>query len=66
MVVMPGMDTVDATAMSESFIGHNYFGISRGVLADIYELLHNNSPPEKRFGLFQVKNPEGDYWAFRK
>ncbi len=66
VVVMPGMDTVDVTAVSESFIGHTYFGISRGVLGDIYELLHNNSPPEKRFGLFQVKDPDGDYWAFRK
>jgi hypothetical protein len=63
---MPGMDTVDVTAVSESFIGHSYFGISRGVLGDIYELLHNNRPPENRFGLFRVKNPEGDYWAFRK
>jgi esterase/lipase superfamily enzyme len=66
LVVMPGMDTVDVTSVSESFIGHSYFGISRGVLGDIYELLHNNRPPEKRFGLFRVKDPEGDYWAFRK
>ncbi|MGH2360330.1 MAG: alpha/beta hydrolase, partial [bacterium] len=66
VLVVPEMDTVDVSAVSESFIGHTYFGISRPVLADVYELLHNNSPPEKRFGLFQVKSPEGDYWAFRK
>ncbi|MGH9531421.1 MAG: alpha/beta hydrolase [Terriglobales bacterium] len=66
LVVAPEMDTVDVTAVSESFIGHTYFGISRAVLADVYELLHNNSPPKARFGLFQVKSPEGDYWAFRK
>ena len=66
VMVAPEMDTVDVTAVSESFIGHTYYGISRPVLADIYELLHNNSPPEKRFGLFGVENAGGNYWAFRK
>ncbi|MCI0354422.1 MAG: alpha/beta fold hydrolase [Acidobacteria bacterium] len=66
VVVAPEMDTVDVTAVSESFIGHTYFGVSRPVLADIYQLLHNNTPPEKRFGLFRVESSRGNYWAFRK
>jgi esterase/lipase superfamily enzyme len=66
VMVAPEMDTVDVTAVSESFIGHTYYGISRSVLADIYQLLHNNTPPTARFGLFRVERPEGNYWAFRK
>jgi esterase/lipase superfamily enzyme len=66
VVVAPQMDTVDVTAVSESFIGHTYYGVSRPVLSDIHQLLHDNAPPEARFGLFRVKHAEGDYWAFRK
>ncbi len=68
VVVLPGVDTVDVSAVGGGWftIGHAYYGENRSVLADIYQLLHNNAPPEKRFGLFRMPHKDGHYWAFRR
>ena len=40
LVVVPGVDTVDVSAVDTSLLGHNYYGDNSSVLADIFELLH--------------------------
>ena len=68
VVVMPGVDTVDVSAVGGGWFtfGHSYYGENRSVLGDIYQLLHNNTPPQSRFGLFRMPHKDGHYWAFRK
>src|SRR5665213_1318008 len=51
IVVLDGIDTVDASAVDTSFVGHSYFGGTRSVIGDIYTLLEKGDPPERRFGL---------------
>jgi esterase/lipase superfamily enzyme len=66
IVVIPGMDTIDATAVDTSFIGHSYFAESRSVLADMFYLIREGTRPEKRFGLSPIETQTGRYWIFKK
>lgn len=60
------MDTIDATAVDTSLLGHSYFAEARLVLADVYYLIRDGTPPEKRFGLTAVDTQTGRYWLFKK
>lgn len=64
IVVVPGVDTIDASAVDTSFIGHSYYGDNRTVLSDIFHLLLDGFPPDKRFGLRQKSLLNSVYWAF--
>lgn len=63
IVVVPGIDTVDVSTVPAGFLGHSYYGGSRSVLTDVYELLKSGSPPP-RFGLKQSSSDLGPYWIF--
>jgi esterase/lipase superfamily enzyme len=64
LVIIPGMDTVDASAVDTSFIGHSYY--SHGsVLTDIYNLFVNNTPPNLRYGISKVLTSDyREYFKF--
>jgi hypothetical protein len=57
------LDTVDASAVDTSLVGHSYYGDNRAVLADLFYLLRNGAPP--RFGLEPRAGPQGSYGTFR-
>jgi esterase/lipase superfamily enzyme len=63
VIVVPGMDTVDASAVDTNLIGHFYYAENRSVLSDIFNLLKDGSPPERRFGIRRVDGPP-PYWQF--
>jgi esterase/lipase superfamily enzyme len=65
MLILPGVDSVDASAVNTDFLAHSYFCEDRSVLSDIYNVIRTNSPPEKRFDLTQVPGPAGKYYVFR-
>jgi esterase/lipase superfamily enzyme len=64
IVVLPGMDTIDASSVDTSLLGHSYYGNNRSVLVDIDNLLRTNSPPTNRFGLFPIVRNGKQYWRF--
>ena len=50
LVVLPSVDTIDATDVDTSLVGHSYYGDNRSILTDLFTLLkHGNAPP--RFGM---------------
>jgi esterase/lipase superfamily enzyme len=65
IVVAPGLDTVDATALDTGLMGHSYVGDHESVLADVYGLLRQALPPSRRFGLVSVPHADGSYWSFQ-
>ncbi len=68
LVVMPGLDTVDASTVSTEFLGHSYFGDSGTVLSDLKYVIRKSWPPEERerFSLERVKTTViGLYWRFK-
>jgi pimeloyl-ACP methyl ester carboxylesterase len=47
-VSLEGVDVIDASGVSNSLIGHNYLD-EMPVLHDLFDLLHNKNPANKRF-----------------
>jgi hypothetical protein len=64
-VLVSGIDTVDATDVDTSLIGHSYFSDERTVLHDMFDLIRYDLAPDHRFGLIKREEKAGSYWAFR-
>jgi len=65
VLIASGVDTIDASAVDVSLIGHSYYGENRSVLADIFNLLKTRLPPDKRFGLRPAAQAGETYWVFQ-
>jgi esterase/lipase superfamily enzyme len=64
IVVVGIIDTVDASAVDTSFMGHSYYGDNRSVLTDLFTLIRRGAPPTERFGLMPRQTERGRYWLF--
>jgi esterase/lipase superfamily enzyme len=64
LVVLPGVDTIDVSAVDTSLLGHSYYGDNRSVLSDVFNLLRKREPPDRRFGLRKRKKAGLPYWVF--
>jgi esterase/lipase superfamily enzyme len=66
IVVIPGIDTVDASSVDTSILGlnHSYYADNTTILSDLFSLLRGR-PPSERFGLVSVSTPRGPYWRFQ-
>lgn len=65
LVVIRGIETIDATGMDTSLLGHSYFADSRSVLSDLFNIVRNHQQADQRFGLRRVESPIGRYWTFK-
>lgn len=66
LVVVPGMDTIDVSAVDSGLVGHSYYGSSDSVLADLYWIFATDSPPDKRYWLRPVSRDGQTYWVFTR
>lgn len=66
LVVVPGIETIDASGTDTSLLGHSYFAENRSVLSDIFYLIRNGQRAEQRFGLQRVDTQAGKHWAFKR
>jgi len=58
----PGIDTIDATQVRQSFLGHSYYRSSFAVIDDLQFLIVGKKPIRKRPGLTRVQNKDQIYW----
>lgn len=58
-----GIDTIDATAVDSSLLGHSYYGSNITVLTDLGRLLENQ-PIDRRDYLRKFADGSTTYWAF--
>jgi type VI secretion system ImpA family protein len=65
LLVITGLDTVDASAIDTDFLGHAYFSDNWPLLSDIHSLLFKDAAPAERFGLVERFDPFGKYYAFK-
>ncbi len=68
LVVLKGLDTVDASTVSTEFLGHSYYGDSTTVMSDLMYLIRKSLPPEQReqYALERVRDAVlGLYWRFK-
>ena len=66
LVVVDGVETVDASDVSAGLLGHSYFAEDRRIMEDIFALLQTGQRADNRFGLEAVNTDAGRYWTFRK
>jgi esterase/lipase superfamily enzyme len=68
LIILPFLDTVDASAVDTDFLGHSYAMGDRFVLSDVFELLKRGTGPDGRAGLRKVVAGAlvGPHWAFRR
>ena len=64
IVVTPGVDSIDVSAVDTSLLGHSYYGDNTSVISDIARLLRTGSPPERRCGIQAVGEALLRYWTF--
>jgi len=62
VAVVPGVDTIDASAVDTNLIGHFYYAENRSVLSDVFNLLRDGGPPP-RFGI-RIVDVTPPYWRF--
>ncbi|WP_306208689.1 alpha/beta hydrolase [Actinoplanes sp. RD1] len=61
IIVIDGIDTIDASQLDTGLMSHSYYGDRTSILADLFSLIRNNLEPSKRFGLTATEN---GYWTF--
>jgi len=62
VVLFPGIDTVDATDVDTSFLGHNYYGENQTIMSDVRELIASDTPARDRAGVEPATSDAGRYW----
>lgn len=65
LVLLDGIDTIDATKVDTELMGHSYIGNNDSILADVYDLLRDGSPPRMRFRLRRRERLGREYWMFQ-
>jgi esterase/lipase superfamily enzyme len=65
VLVIQGMDTIDASSVDTDFLGHGYFADTWALLSDIHALLANAEPAARRVGMVVRQTADGAYYAFR-
>jgi esterase/lipase superfamily enzyme len=66
LLVLRGIETIDATGVDTGFVKHAYFADNRSALSDIFYLIATGFRADQRFGLAHVDTAEGRYWTFKK
>jgi esterase/lipase superfamily enzyme len=68
LVILPFLDTVDASTVDTDFLGHSYAMGDRFVISDVFELLRRGTAPDDRAGLRRIVAGAlaGPYWAFKR
>ncbi len=66
LTLVEGVDTIDASEVDLTLLGHAYYADARPVLSDMHAVPRGQHRPESRFGIERQTAPEGGaYWRFR-
>jgi esterase/lipase superfamily enzyme len=61
-----GLDTVDASDLEATFLGHSDFATQRPLLQDLFSLIKSSLEPQDRLGLERALTDVGAaYWRIR-
>jgi esterase/lipase superfamily enzyme len=62
--VFKGLDTIDATGIDTSLLGHSYFAEKEVLVKDIKDVIQKSLPPAKRKSLIEKIKAKLIYWKF--
>jgi esterase/lipase superfamily enzyme len=63
--VYQGLDTIDATGVDTSLLGHSYFAQKEVLVTDLKEVIIKSLPPQKRRSLKEIIREQLAYWKFK-
>jgi esterase/lipase superfamily enzyme len=68
LVVVDGVDTIDASEIDISLLGlgHSYVGDVRTVVQDLFDLIRHGHSPEERGGLAETLRGTARYWRLER
>jgi len=64
MVILPGLDTIDMSAVEADRLGHSYFAANAGAIYDLFRLLWLGDPPQQRCGMNNQIQGTAEFWLF--
>ncbi|MDR6915085.1 esterase/lipase superfamily enzyme [Pseudomonas sp. 3296] len=65
LVILKGMDTIDASNVDTSLLGHSYYGDVRSIIDDMHYIIQESLPVNKRAGLSPTGSAPNKYWLFK-
>ncbi len=65
LLVIDGIDTIDASLVETDLVGHSYYGDSRSVISDLFDIIRNDAPPAERAWLRPRLLGESRYWLLQ-
>ena len=63
VLVVPPIETIDASGASADLLGHGYVSNSPSILNDVAMVIHRRLPPAQR-GLTARRGRDGNYWEY--
>lgn len=66
LVLLKGMDTIDASNVDTSLLGHSYYGDVRTIIDDMHYLIQQSLPVDQRAGLSSIGREPNRYWFFKR
>jgi esterase/lipase superfamily enzyme len=61
---VPGVDTIDASAVDTGLVGHAYFGDKTSILSDMMNAIETGSSADRRAGMHAMSLQQMTYWAY--
>ncbi len=65
LVIVDGIDTIDASSIDTSILGHSFYGDERELLMDIFHVAANGLPPTRR-NLDSGEKGGKSFWKLRQ
>lgn len=66
MVIVNGVETIDATGIDTSFLSHSYFADTNSIIADIFDIIESGQRALDRKRLYMAKLKDNIYWKIKQ
>ncbi|WP_179345591.1 alpha/beta hydrolase [Winogradskyella ursingii] len=66
MVLLNGVETIDATGIDTSFLSHSYFADTTSIISDMFDIIQTGQRALNRKRLLIIKNESDIYWKVKK
>jgi hypothetical protein len=63
LLVANGLDTIDASLVDTSLLGHSYIGDVQSIVSDLHQLVVGGKRPADRLGLQLLEHNALRYWS---
>ena len=66
VVIVDGVETIDASGIDTSFLSHSYFATTSTIIADILDLMKSGKRAANRETLEKVSRDNVSYWKVKQ